>query len=261
MMVTSAKLTHAAAQLHIGCAGWSIPRAASHEFATQGSALERYAARFSATEINSSFYRSHKPSTYARWAASVPDAFRFSVKVPKTITHELRLAGAGALFVNFMLEVSELGHKLGCLLVQLPPSLEFNHAVADSFFGAVRAMYGGAIACEPRHVSWFTPNARAIYSRHGISRVGADPAPTVEAATAGIESPVSYLRLHGSPRTYYSAYTPAFLHSLATSIRHDLAHRTHVWCIFDNTALGAATTNALELMAQVDARQGRDEER
>jgi uncharacterized protein YecE (DUF72 family) len=52
--------------------------------------LERYATRFSAAEINSTFHRSHKPQTLTRWAASVPDDFRFAAKLPKKISHELR---------------------------------------------------------------------------------------------------------------------------------------------------------------------------
>ena len=71
----------------IGCAGWSIHKDAAAAFPVEGSHLERYARVFPAVEINSSFYRPHKPETYARWADSVPDGFRFAVKVPRAITH------------------------------------------------------------------------------------------------------------------------------------------------------------------------------
>ena len=77
----------AAKAKRIGCAGWSIPKAHAGAFPAVGTALERYAQVFDCVEINSSFYRSHRPSTYERWAASVPDHFRFSVKMPKQITH------------------------------------------------------------------------------------------------------------------------------------------------------------------------------
>ncbi|MFP5285145.1 MAG: DUF72 domain-containing protein, partial [Thermoanaerobaculia bacterium] len=73
------------AQPLIGCAGWSLPRSERDHFPGTGSLLERYASRFPAVEINSSFHRPHRTSTYARWSASVPAGFRFSVKVPKTI--------------------------------------------------------------------------------------------------------------------------------------------------------------------------------
>src|SRR5690349_12428290 len=69
--------------VRVGCAGWSLPKEHADRFPAEGSHLERYAACFPAVEINSSFYKPHRPTTYARWAASVPPDFRFSVKVPK----------------------------------------------------------------------------------------------------------------------------------------------------------------------------------
>ena len=73
--------------IHLGCAGWSLSSRYVEAFAQPGSRLQRYASRFNAVEINSSFYRPHRPETYARWAASVPEHFRFAVKVPKVISH------------------------------------------------------------------------------------------------------------------------------------------------------------------------------
>ena len=88
--------------VYVGCAGWSLPRDAQPHFPAAGTHLARYAARLPATEINASFYRPPRPATYARWAASVPPAFRFSVKLPRAITHEHRLADAGALLDAFL---------------------------------------------------------------------------------------------------------------------------------------------------------------
>ena len=79
------------AEILIGTAGWSLPGAHFGLFPRDGSHLERYATRFSCVEINSSFYRPHRQETYARWAASVPENFRFAVKMPRTITHHARL--------------------------------------------------------------------------------------------------------------------------------------------------------------------------
>jgi hypothetical protein len=61
----------------VGTAGWSLPSRHAADFPTTGSHLERYATRFDVVEINSSFYRPHRLVTYDRWAASVPDDFRF----------------------------------------------------------------------------------------------------------------------------------------------------------------------------------------
>lgn len=106
----------------IGCAGWSIPRQYRELFGDGDSVLARYATRFPVVEVNSSFYRSHRQGTYARWEASVPAGFRFSVKLPKTISHELALRGAGNALDQFLGEAEGLGGKLAGYLLQLPPS-------------------------------------------------------------------------------------------------------------------------------------------
>lgn len=147
------------ARLLIGCAGWALPREHRRRFPAGDSNLARYAGRLSATEINSSFYRPHLPETYAKWAASVPAAFRFSVKVPQTISHDLRLVGAGPALDAFLSAAGQLRGKLGCLLLQMPPSLEFDRRSAERFFRMLRKRHGGAIVAEPRHASWFAPEA------------------------------------------------------------------------------------------------------
>lgn len=239
----------------IGCAGWALPKEAQESFVPEGSHLERYASRFPGVEINSSFYRPHKPATYARWAASVPSDFRFSVKVPKAITHERRLADCQDLLEAFLLEAGQLGHKLGCLLVQLPPSLAFNSGQAEGFFAMLRARHEGHVVVEPRHASWFGEQGSALLARHRIDLVLADPAPCAGAAWplaggAGHEpsARVAYYRLHGSPRIYYDNYDEACLQALAHRLHADAQCFEAVWCVFDNTALGAATFNALQLM-------------
>src|SRR5687767_13604572 len=78
----------AAMEAVIGTAGWSIASRHAEHFTGEGTALQRYAERFNGVEINSSFYRRHRPETWQRWAASVPAQFRFAVKLPRTITHE-----------------------------------------------------------------------------------------------------------------------------------------------------------------------------
>ena len=78
--------------IRIGTAGWTVPKAVAHAFPGEGGHLARYAGRLDAVEINSSFYRPHRPATYARWAECVPKDFRFAVKVPRLVTHELRNA-------------------------------------------------------------------------------------------------------------------------------------------------------------------------
>lgn len=236
----------------IGTAGWNLPRAEQPHFPLAGSHLERYAARFSAVEINSSFHRSHKPAIWARWRDAVPGGFRFSVKMPKVITHTARLAGTGDLVDAFIGEVSVLGPKLGCLLVQLPPSFAFDARVAAAFFKELRSRTVVSIACEPRHVTWFAREADELLRDLSIARVAADPARVPAAADPGGAREFSYFRLHGTPKVYYSLYSEKFMTSLADRLRTEAMGERTVWCIFDNTTLGAATRNALDLSATLN---------
>ena len=236
--------------VRIGCAGWSIPKEHAGRFPEEGTHLTRYARRFSAVEINSSFYRPHRPSTYARWAAETPDGFAFSLKVPKEITHKLRLADADALLDRFLDESAALATKRGPILVQLPPSLAFNAQTVAAFFAALRQRYTGPAACEPRHASWFKPEADGLLVEHQVARVAADPAVVPPAAEPGGWAGLVYYRLHGSPKVYYSEYPAPYLEALAGRIT-TAAESADVWCIFDNTALGAATSDALAVLDQL----------
>ncbi len=233
--------------IHLGTAGWSLPRALQDRFPGDHPHLARYAAQFGAVEINSSFHRPHRPSTYARWAASVPASFRFAVKMPKTITHVARLVGAVALLDAFCAESAGLGERLGCILVQLPPSLALVRGDAEGFMQALRARYGGDVAVEPRHASWFEADGTALLRAFHCARVASHPARVPEAASPGGWDGFAYWRLHGAPRIYYSSYVDADLVTLADTVRAAAGSGRATWCIFDNTALGAAAANALTL--------------
>jgi len=233
--------------LRVGCAGWSLPREQWPHFPAEGSHLERYAARFDAVEIDTSFYRPHRPETYARWAASTPAHFRFAVKLPKTITHQRQLVDAMPPFDEFLAQVAGLGDRLGCLLVQLAPRLAFDAGVARRFLAGVRRRHGGRVALEPRHASWFTAEADALLAAYAIGRVLADPVLHEEAAAPGGWPGLVYLRMHGTPRVYWSAYDDALLARVAQRLRQAKADGAECWCVLDNTAGGAAVGNALTL--------------
>jgi uncharacterized protein YecE (DUF72 family) len=237
----------ASPSLRIGCAGWSLPRDQWLHFPDEGSHLERYAARFGTVEVNSSFYRPHRFETYARWAASTPAGFRFAVKLPKAITHERQLADAMPLCDEFLGQVGGLGEKLGCVLAQLAPRMAFDAATAERFFADLRNRHGGRVALEPRHASWFAPEADALLARHRIGRVLADPVLHDAAVAPGGWPGLVYVRMHGTPRVYWSAYDDALLARVAQRLRQAQAEGAECWCILDNTASGAAVANALTL--------------
>ncbi len=221
------------------------------EFPGAGSHLERYGRRLAAVEINSSFYRPHRPATYARWAASVPPGFRFAVKVPREISHTRKLVDAGEPLERFLTEVQDLGDRLGPLLLQLPPSLAYNERRAGAFLEALRTRFDGSVVVEPRHPTWFTDAVDGMLCRFRAGRVAADPAPVPRAAMPGGWPGIAYRRLHGSPQMYYSAYDAGYLDSIAHMLRDMADHTGESWCIFDNTASGAAARDALSLLRRL----------
>lgn len=238
------------AQIRIGTAGWSVASRNADLFPSSGTQLQRYCGRFDATEINSSFHRPHRRATYERWAEATPADFRFSVKLPRTITHERRLVGCEDLIDRFAGEVAGLGDRLGPVLVQLPPSLAFDAAIAEGLFSQLRARLAAALACEPRHASWFSPEAEALLAALHVARVAADPARNGEGGQPGGWSGLAYWRWHGSPRVYFSPYEPERLEALARSIRSQGAPAN--WIVFDNTASSAAARDAAALQTLLD---------
>ena len=231
----------------MGCAGWSLHRDTAAFFPAEGTHLQRYASLFGAVEINSSFYRPHQPKTYARWADSVPAGFRFSVKMPRAITHDQKLKNIELQLAQFAEEAGELGNKLGCVLLQLPPSQKFEAVIANDFMARARDTFSCMIACEARHPSWFTDEVSKLLERHAITRVIADP-PKGQLGAHVPTTDAIYLRLHGSPRIYYSSYPEDYLIRLAEELAEHAQLGRTAWLIFDNTASGAAQMNALTVI-------------
>jgi uncharacterized protein YecE (DUF72 family) len=236
--------------IRIGTAGWSFPRTLP-DFPAEGTGLERYAAVFNGVEINSSFYRPHQCKTYERWAATTPPDFRFAVKAPRSITHERRLVDVAEPLTRFIDECAGLGEKLGPLLIQLPPSLKFNASIVEGFLAGWRRAASAASVLEPRHASWFAPEADALLDAFQVARVAADPAVVPDAAEPGGWPGLTYRRLHGSPVMYATSYDDGRLEPLARQV----SDKAETWTIFDNTQFGAATSDALKLMTLTSPRR------
>jgi uncharacterized protein YecE (DUF72 family) len=195
--------------------------------------------------VNSTFYRPHRPATYARWRDLTPPGFAFALKLPKAATHESGLVDCEPVLDRFFGEIVALAEKAGPILVQLPPGLAFDQAAAERFFDVMRRRWSGAIACEPRHPSWFADAAESLLVRRQVARVAADPPRHPRDGEPGGWPELAYWRLHGSPRIYWSDYEAAALEALADRLAASQAREA--WCVFDNTAAGHAAANALEL--------------
>lgn len=243
----------AASSVYVGMAGWSVHRSVAPPTCSPQSGLQRYAQYFDVVEINSTFYRLPRSSTLERWRDTTPRDFRFTVKLPRTITHEARLVGVAAQVREFCRLVEHLSPKLGALLVQLPPSLAFDARSVGHFLPRLVRAYPASVVLEARHISWFSERVEALLVQHGVARVAADPALCPGAAGPAGAKSCAYFRWHGSPRMYFSAYEADRLALFAHSVRQAATQRgaSEIYCIFDNTALGAAPVNALELRARL----------
>jgi uncharacterized protein YecE (DUF72 family) len=230
---------------YVGTAGWAIPAQYKDALPGSRSHLERYSQRLLAVEINSSFHRHHQPQTYRRWSSTVPADFRFSVKVPRVLTHSGELLLDAPVLDRFVNEIRGLGAKLGVILVQLPPKLAFDELTAHEFFEALRLRTDAQVACEPRHPSWGSARADRLLAKWRVSRVAADPALWPGAGEPGGARRLAYFRLHGQPRKYYSNYEESSVASLRAQVSAALRRASEAWVIFDNTALGHALGNAL----------------
>lgn len=222
--------------------------------------LARYASLLSATEINSTFYRRHRESTFARWRVSVPPPFRFAVKLPRALSHDAELTAPRALLREFLDDIRPLEEKLGVVLVQLAPSHAFDRRRALRFFSTLRALHDGAVVLEPRHSTWFVSAARDLLARAGVAYVVTDPARSSVDALDRIDDDMRaplYVRLHGAPRMYWSPYARAELDALARRIAR--CPSRDVWTIFDNTAAGAACADALTFRAAMASHPWRDD--
>jgi uncharacterized protein YecE (DUF72 family) len=229
--------------VRVGIAAWANPPAQQAVRRAGESHLQHYASRFNCVEINSSFYRAHQRSTYERWRESTANGFRFSVKAPRSVSHESALKHCRSELREFLYQVAGLGRKLRVMLLQTPASLEFEQRTVARFLATLTAASPCKIAWEARHPSWFSPTARAMLARYDIARVVADPARGSHEPTTG--GGLVYYRLHGSPRMYYSAYSAAYLQRLRNEIVG--LQVKEAWCIFDNTARHASWDNAVYL--------------
>jgi uncharacterized protein YecE (DUF72 family) len=233
----------------------------------------RFAAeRLDSIEINGSFYSLQRPSSYTRWAAETPDDFIFAVKGGRYITHILRLRDTTTALANFFASgVLALGPKLGPLLWQLPPTLQFDEEQVRSFLASLPRTTTAAAALaarstldkdrrflepgpdrplrhavEVRHTSFDVPAFTALAREQDVAIVVADTAgryPVIRERTTDF----MYVRLHGDVELYTSGYTPEALDRWAGDARAWLSAGLDVYAYFDNDAKVRSPYDAMGL--------------
>jgi uncharacterized protein YecE (DUF72 family) len=171
-------------------------------FLKSGDRLAFYAEHFGTVELNVTFYRMPKATAFRGWRDAVPDDFRFAVKASRYLTHVRRLVDPQQPVEFLMERATELGDRLGPVLLQLPPSLEIDLERLDE---TLRAFRGAVpLAVEPRHRSWFVPELCELLRRYDAAFVMADRRGPI--TPLWTTAPWTYLRLHqgrATPRPCY----------------------------------------------------------
>lgn len=218
------------------------------------SRLHYYASLFSSVEINSSFYKIPMAATVAKWREDVPASFRFTFKVPKTVTHTKGLQFSVGEVANFANAVAQAGHKKGCLLVQLPPSVKRD--LQEELEGLLECLRddapGWRIAVEFRHTSWYDRAVYRVLQSHGATMVEQD-LPASATPPVQVAEDFAYLRFHGPDGGYRGSYDASFLTGCAARIAESLQGGRDMYVYFNNT-MGDAFANLQTLNRMVTDR-------
>lgn len=230
-------------KIRIGCSGFSGRDWKGFFYPEDLPAKEEltyYSTVFQTVEINYTFYRKPRQSTIQNWYDRTSEDFRFFIKIPKKITHELKLentVGEVKVFCDYIAE--GLNEKLAGFLFQLPPSFHYNAENLQKVLDALDPNYLNAI--EFRHKSWWNEDVLKIFAEREIVFVGVSIPKDISSEVMVTNSNFAYYRLHGAPVIFKSEYSETYLENLAKEIQS--ANR-EVYVFFNNTWGIAALKNA-----------------
>ncbi len=234
----------------VGTSGWSYEHwetVLSPPGTPQRQRLALYTQEFSTVELNASFYRWPRNSSFASWRKRLPQGFQMSVKAPRGLTHGKRLYAPDVWIDRIATGWHELYDRRAVLLVQLPPDLERDDARLDYFLSGLP--WWIRVAVELRHPSWLHDDVFGLLERHSAAYCVMSGAhlPCMLRATA----PFVYVRLHGPDpeHLYGGSYSDDALAWWADRIR-EWEHAGHeVYAYFNNDGHGYAVNNAMKLCA------------
>jgi uncharacterized protein YecE (DUF72 family) len=234
--------------VHIGTSGWSYDHWTGVLYPpglAQAKRLARYLETFDTVELNASFYRWPKDSTFAGWRDRLPDGATMSVKAHRGLTHFRRLGSPEPWIERFERCWQVLGDRRGVLLVQLHPEHQRDDDRLDDFLRAMPRSI--RVAVELRHPSWDDPAVYELLEHRRAAYVvmsGPGLACIPRATTDFV-----YIRMHGPDHgaIYAGNYSGGELRGWAERIAQWLGDGRDVWMYFNNDLGGHAVRNALEL--------------
>ncbi len=135
-----------------------------------------YASRQVPTiEINGTYYRDQKSTTFASWAAQVPDGFVFAIKANRFTTVKKVLAESGESINRFINSgITELGEHLGPIVWQFAPTKKFDPDDFEAWLKLLPERHGGTKlrhALEVRHDSFVDPTFVVLARKYGAAIV------------------------------------------------------------------------------------------
>src|SRR6185312_17058056 len=218
------------------------------------SRLEIYASLFNSVEINSSFYKIPMASTVQKWAALVPENFKFTFKLWRDITHNKELAFNPADIERFMLVIDHAGNKSGCLLVQFPPKISVaNTLQLEKLLVHIKELdpeHKWNTAVEFRNKSWYHEDVYGLVDQYNCGIVLHDmPASRISSLDCGVN--FTYLRFHGPAGGYRGSYSNDFLYEYAQYVKEWNRDGKQVYVYFNNT-MGDAVRNLATLNKYIE---------
>jgi uncharacterized protein YecE (DUF72 family) len=230
---------------HLGTSGWSYPHW-RRRFYPEGLAsknwLEFYARQFATVEVNMTFYRFPKPQTLGSWMEATPPDFQFTLKANREITHLKKLRKVKSQVRFFYILADSLKKKLGCILFQLPPSIQLDLDLLGEFLEDLSPDYKNVL--EFRHESWYDEKVYDVLRRAGVGFcvVSSTKVPPTVVETA----PFAYFRFHGLTGGYRYPYSDGELGEWADRIK-GLKSAGEVYVYFNNDSQAFAVQNCLRL--------------
>lgn len=231
-------------KLYIGCSSYATPSWQTlfyPEELPKRKWFDYYCQHFNTYEFNSTFYRFPAIKNLLPWYDRTPDDFKFSIKIPKIITHIKKLKDCEEEIAEFYLVSSEgFKNKLACILWQLPPSFNFSPERLKLIIGAIDPNFKNVV--EFRHGSWWRADVIKELRENNITfcNVNYPKLPTSIQQTTSI----GYVRMHGNPELFYSEYTKEEIAALYQEVSSQGFKEAYIY--FNNTASTAAIINALQ---------------
>ncbi len=239
-------------EILIGTSGWNYPHWIPKFYPKQLKSYEDlkfYSHYYNTVENNSSFYRIAKEVTYKKWFTSTPEDFVFSLKLNKLFTHNYRLImddERAEHLLEMLSNLQVLKNKLGCLLLQMPPSFKLDIPRVKSFLTILQKVlkkldYKPDIAIELRHASWYTDEAYQLFKKYNVALVSAQSSryPSERVVTADF----LYIRFHGPKQLFASAYSTEEMQDWWKFIKNAKDIR-RVYVYFNNDLGGHAIDNS-----------------